>query len=727
MSRLRIQSPPASQHRGQRATIKVEPLESRALLDAIALRDQYLPEPAMVEPAARPLWSPRALPSHAVRIAYLIPSNRSPQPDAVSRLRNSVRWFHDWFAQQMDRNGFGPKTFQFETEADGITPRIHIANLPNLDSYYRDDANNGANTWGRVLSDAGAVGIQVWSAGQVWMLVYEGHVQRPDATIAGGFFGGAGFGSGSDGGVALLGSDSLALIRPEAITDDRPYHGMIIPQLGPYPLVQDVSFPWFLGNTISSLVSSFQGDYLHELTHAFGIGHDFRNDANFHGNLMGNGHRGLRATLYPSRYPNEDARLSFGVAMALSTSRYFNVGQAIGDDVRPTISSVSGGSVPPVNGLLPLSFSAQDSSGLASALLYRGGDLVGQLPLSGTSFSATFNTPWYEPGIANSFTVTVYDRFGNRSNFDTTITPAAGFNRAPQSFIKSDIYTPFVDQPVLLEAWWSTDPDHPTSTLQVQWDLDGDGVFDTTADPDLGLSIDFDTPGVRMIRARLIDPPGAQSVSEPIALRVLSADTIPPQVLASEFPFELGPHRVNFTFSEEVAGSIGLEDLTVQNLTSGAMVPASAMLLSYGPGQLATLRFPGLDRGILPDGNYRVRIAAAGVNDRAGNPMVADHIFDFFHLCGDANRDRAVNQLDLDVLALNWQQSPRTFTQGDFNYDTRVDARDLLILAGRWLGSLASLLPERPDSSGPAGLQEIDYFLPRPVEQVDLPTIADVL
>jgi hypothetical protein len=86
-----------------------------------------------------------------------------------------VRLFQDWFAQQMDRNGFGPMTFQFETEADGITPKVHLASLPNTDSYHRDDANNGANTWGRVLTDA-AAGIAIWSPGQVWLLVYEGHV-----------------------------------------------------------------------------------------------------------------------------------------------------------------------------------------------------------------------------------------------------------------------------------------------------------------------------------------------------------------------------------------------------------------------------------------------------------------------------------------------------------------------------------------------------------------------
>ncbi|HWP40551.1 MAG TPA: dockerin type I domain-containing protein, partial [Tepidisphaeraceae bacterium] len=92
----------------------------------------------------------------------------------------------------------------------------------------------------------------------------------------------------------------------------------------------------------------------------------------------------------------------------------------------------------------------------------------------------------------------------------------------------------------------------------------------------------------------------------------------------------------------------------------------------------------------LPDGNYRARLAAAAVRDPAGNPLATDALVDFFVLGGDANRDRAVNQLDLDILTMNWQQSQRTFSQGDFSYDGRVDTRDLLILTSHWQGTLPS-------------------------------------
>ena len=67
-----------------------------------------------------------------------------------------------------------------------------------------------------------------------------------------------------------------------------------------------------------------QGATTHELGHAFGLNHDFRNDNNFHGNLMGNGFRGLRASYFPAQFPNDDIQLSYVAAETLNVSRYFN-------------------------------------------------------------------------------------------------------------------------------------------------------------------------------------------------------------------------------------------------------------------------------------------------------------------------------------------------------------------------------------------------------------------
>jgi hypothetical protein len=60
---------------------------------------------------------------------------------------------------------------------------------------------------------------------------------------------------------------------------------------------------------------------------------------------------------------------------------------------------------------------------------------------------------------------------------------------------------------------------------------------------------------------------------------------------------------------------------------------------------------------------------------------------------------------DLGILATNWQQSPRTFSQGDFDYSGTVDVNDLGILASHWQQQLAPpnapfavISPKRPSS-----------------------------
>src|SRR5688572_21163851 len=116
--------------------------------------------------------SPVVAPDHTVRVAYLIPTNRTPQPQAVATLRTAMTWYQEWFADQMERNGFGRKTFAVETLADGITPDIHIVGLPQTDEYYLVDP------WGRVQSDAVGAGLGMGQKGQSWLLFFEGHRQN---------------------------------------------------------------------------------------------------------------------------------------------------------------------------------------------------------------------------------------------------------------------------------------------------------------------------------------------------------------------------------------------------------------------------------------------------------------------------------------------------------------------------------------------------------------------
>ena len=92
----------------------------------------------------------------------------------------------------------------------------------------------------------------------------------------------------------------------------------------------------------------------------------------------------------------------------------------------------------------------------------------------------------------------------------------------------------------------------------------------------------------------------------------------------------------------------------------------------------------------VPDGRYRATLAAANATDAIGRPLAQDVVIDFHVLAGDATRDGVVNLADFNILATNFGQSNRTFSQGDFDYNGQVNLADFNILAGKFNTALAS-------------------------------------
>lgn len=80
--------------------------------------------------------------SPRVRIAYIVPSNRTPQADYKENLQFAIEMAQKWYQDNMEQNGFEPKTFIFETEKNSPRPKIHLVNVPETDSYLR---GSGAN------------------------------------------------------------------------------------------------------------------------------------------------------------------------------------------------------------------------------------------------------------------------------------------------------------------------------------------------------------------------------------------------------------------------------------------------------------------------------------------------------------------------------------------------------------------------------------------------------
>jgi hypothetical protein len=461
--------------------------------------------------------------SYKIRIVYMIPSNRLPQHRAKQTLQNYIVRMQGWYREEMERLGYGPKSFIYETESNSKAPKINFVYAPQPDTAFQ---GGYLDRWGKILDAIAAAGFSPWNRGEVMLVVSESQIQNPNGSFVYGtdaddsnFFGGVGW---DFTGVGLVTGETLARFPKALLTNDQPYAGLILDEIGPYPLVQDVTFPWFEGSTLSSTSSSAQGGALHELSHGLGLWHDFRNDDNFNGNLMGNGLRGVRGALYPNIYPNDDMRLASGSALQLNYSRFFNNKKVFKEDIPPQVEIQTQNNALEVNGQCGVEFSASDTdSPLAGAILIRDGHVVADMPLSGKVVTKTITTYDYVPGKVDDWLVQVFDKQGNTTfSSAVSLTCAAGVNQAPQPYVQVSKRQLRVGDKILLDAGRSSDPDGDASQMTVAWDLNGDGKFDTSSSTEKTFTYSYKKPGVYQIIARLKDQYGDTSRSMPIGIRV---------------------------------------------------------------------------------------------------------------------------------------------------------------------------------------------------------------
>ena len=158
---------------------------------------------------------------HTVRLIYFLPSDRSPQQDIDTKLDTLIREVQQFYADEMERHGFGGKTFTFETNVNGKAA-VHHVNGQFTDSHYRQ------NTAHKVREE---IQQQFYAPHRIYVVVIDISSERIGATACG---------------------------EAKALPVDRNDKMFVIPASGECFNVKVAA---------------------HELGHTFGLRHDFRNNA----------------------------------------------------------------------------------------------------------------------------------------------------------------------------------------------------------------------------------------------------------------------------------------------------------------------------------------------------------------------------------------------------------------------------------------------------------------
>lgn len=457
---------------------------------------------------------------YCVRIAYAVPTNRQPRPAVIRNLQTLLPWLQVWYQTQMDRHGFGRKTFEFETEP-GVRPPIHLVRLPGPDTDYHHsgidggDAEQHSAAWLQLCQSAQQAGVPLNAEGQIWLVAYETHLQQADGSIVGRLNRGGPWLRNQHNGVGTAITTLLGLADETGMSLNQPYDGMTVAAVGRYPMRYGKTFSTYAGGkTFGGVISGEVASMMHELSHAFGLKHNNLNDAHTAGNLMGVGYRGIRSEIYSRRFPGEAVNLSPASAALLNVVRQFNSNSTFNDDEPPVIKSAT---LSTLSGQLVARVHAKDNGQLKHAFLLIDGNVVASEPISGEDNSVSLRTYQYRTGKSFKWSVRVYDSQGNHGVTSGTTALRRSQVHAPIPVLQADRYHVKLRQEVMLDASNSTDPD--SEQLKFAWDTNGDGQVDTRLSSQRSFPIRLQTTGHHKFRVKVSDGHHT-SMSPPIVITV---------------------------------------------------------------------------------------------------------------------------------------------------------------------------------------------------------------
>ena len=293
---------------------------------------------------------------YIVRVIYFHPNDIEPQEDSVNTLKTMVKDIQTFYADEMERHGYGRKTFRLETDANDDVILHHMKG--NFDhTRYNDDIRspNARNEIEGRLDFSKKIIYLIW----VDRYAPEAH---------------AGAVKGNAGGESVRGETWI------------------------FPFNFDSGVWWVYRDAWTTIA--------HEIGHAFGLRHDFRN----HTYIMS----------YGSEYRSE---LSSCAAKWLEAHKYFNdTATPINDNTAIQMLPLT---LAEPSATIRFQFEISDPDGLHQVILIGRGEfgLIECKNLSDNASKIEFITNEFRSKGETRYRLLVMDRYGNFKNHEFGIRP----------------------------------------------------------------------------------------------------------------------------------------------------------------------------------------------------------------------------------------------------------------------------------------------------------------